>query len=221
MHLHDSELALLELWGSRVTTPRVEVQSHVDWWLLHTVSHKTFDDKYKKSLMNLCNFHTAKCYLLHLFCWRQWHPVTVDFRVLYNVPTYLLTNSRVQTPHLVNLNEDPLMSECLVYYIKEGLTRVGRPNNASVTQDIQLSGSHILDEHCVFNNQDGTPSVQFAVAWSLRWVSRSDVSYNQKHTDVVCRRGNTDSVQVRDVLCKRQSDHWWDIVEDWQSCHLW
>uniref|UniRef100_A0AAY4AIT2 Kinesin motor domain-containing protein n=1 Tax=Denticeps clupeoides TaxID=299321 RepID=A0AAY4AIT2_9TELE len=27
------------------------------------------------------------------------------------------------TPHLVNLNEDPLMSECLLYYIKEGLTR--------------------------------------------------------------------------------------------------
>lgn len=28
-----------------------------------------------------------------------------------------------QTPHLVNLNEDPLMSECLLYYIKEGVTR--------------------------------------------------------------------------------------------------
>uniref|UniRef100_A0A8C5A947 Kinesin motor domain-containing protein n=1 Tax=Gadus morhua TaxID=8049 RepID=A0A8C5A947_GADMO len=27
------------------------------------------------------------------------------------------------TPHLVNLNEDPLMSECLLYYIKEGVTR--------------------------------------------------------------------------------------------------
>uniref|UniRef100_A0A7N6B9H9 Kinesin motor domain-containing protein n=1 Tax=Anabas testudineus TaxID=64144 RepID=A0A7N6B9H9_ANATE len=27
------------------------------------------------------------------------------------------------TPHLVNLNEDPLMSECLLYYIKEGFTR--------------------------------------------------------------------------------------------------
>ncbi|XP_056299309.1 kinesin-like protein KIF1C isoform X1 [Pseudoliparis swirei] len=26
------------------------------------------------------------------------------------------------TPHLVNLNEDPLMSECLLYYIKEGFT---------------------------------------------------------------------------------------------------
>lgn len=28
-----------------------------------------------------------------------------------------------QTPHLVNLNEDPLMSECLLYYIKDGVTR--------------------------------------------------------------------------------------------------
>uniref|UniRef100_A0AAZ3NX52 Kinesin motor domain-containing protein n=1 Tax=Oncorhynchus tshawytscha TaxID=74940 RepID=A0AAZ3NX52_ONCTS len=28
------------------------------------------------------------------------------------------------TPHLVNLNEDPLMSECLLYYIKEGVTRL-------------------------------------------------------------------------------------------------
>ena len=27
-----------------------------------------------------------------------------------------------QTPHLVNLNEDPSMSECLLYYIKEGET---------------------------------------------------------------------------------------------------
>lgn len=28
-----------------------------------------------------------------------------------------------QTPHLVNLNEDPLMSECLLYHIKDGITR--------------------------------------------------------------------------------------------------
>jgi len=52
------------------------------------------------------------------------------------------------------------MSECLVYYIKDGLTRVGRPNNVAVTQDIQLSGCHILDEHCVFNNQDGMFNVK-------------------------------------------------------------
>ncbi|XP_050840750.1 kinesin-like protein KIF1C, partial [Serinus canaria] len=28
-----------------------------------------------------------------------------------------------KTPHLVNLNEDPLMSECLLYHIKDGVTR--------------------------------------------------------------------------------------------------
>lgn len=30
-----------------------------------------------------------------------------------------------KTPHLVNLNEDPFMSECLLYYIKDGITKVG------------------------------------------------------------------------------------------------
>lgn len=46
------------------------------------------------------------------------------------------------------------MSECLIYYIKDGLTRVGS-GDANVAQDIQLSGSHILSEHCVFENKDG------------------------------------------------------------------
>uniref|UniRef100_A0AAJ7SMS1 Kinesin-like protein n=1 Tax=Petromyzon marinus TaxID=7757 RepID=A0AAJ7SMS1_PETMA len=56
-----------------------------------------------------------------------------------------------KTPHLVNLNEDPLMSECLLYYIKGGLTRVGR-GDATVRQDIVLSGQHILEEHCLFHS---------------------------------------------------------------------
>ncbi|XP_077355990.1 kinesin-like protein KIF1C isoform X2 [Festucalex cinctus] len=49
------------------------------------------------------------------------------------------------TPHLVNLNEDPLMSECLLYYIKEGFTRVGQQD-----VDIKLSGHFIKEIHCVF-----------------------------------------------------------------------
>ncbi|XP_074031970.1 kinesin family member unc-104 isoform X5 [Leptinotarsa decemlineata] len=57
------------------------------------------------------------------------------------------------TPHLVNLNEDPFMSECLIYYIKEGLTRIGS-DQANMPQDIQLCGSHIKSEHCVFENKD-------------------------------------------------------------------
>uniref|UniRef100_A0A8B9KCY1 plus-end-directed kinesin ATPase n=1 Tax=Astyanax mexicanus TaxID=7994 RepID=A0A8B9KCY1_ASTMX len=56
-----------------------------------------------------------------------------------------------KTPHLVNLNEDPLMSECLLYYIKDGITRVGR-EDAMRRQDIVLSGHFIKDEHCTFTN---------------------------------------------------------------------
>ena len=60
-----------------------------------------------------------------------------------------------KTPHLVNLNEDPNLSECLLYYIKDGLTRLGT-HEANVPQDIQLSGSHILKEHCTFENRNNT-----------------------------------------------------------------
>ncbi|XP_036410442.1 kinesin-like protein KIF1A isoform X6 [Megalops cyprinoides] len=59
-----------------------------------------------------------------------------------------------KTPHLVNLNEDPLMSECLLYYIKDGMTRVGR-EDASSRQDIVLSGHFIKDEHCTFTSTTG------------------------------------------------------------------
>ncbi|XP_076405771.1 kinesin-like protein KIF1A isoform X11 [Peromyscus maniculatus bairdii] len=56
-----------------------------------------------------------------------------------------------KTPHLVNLNEDPLMSECLLYYIKDGVTRVGR-EDAERRQDIVLSGHFIKEEHCIFRS---------------------------------------------------------------------
>ncbi|KAM6963342.1 kinesin-like protein KIF1A [Aplochiton taeniatus] len=59
-----------------------------------------------------------------------------------------------KTPHLVNLNEDPLMSECLLYYIKDGMTRVGRVD-ANSRQDIVLSGHFIKDEHCTFTSTTG------------------------------------------------------------------
>lgn len=49
--------------------------------------------------------------------------------------------------YLVNLNSDPAMNELLVYYLKER-TLVGRAD-ASVEQDIQLSGIGIQPEHAV------------------------------------------------------------------------
>ena len=41
------------------------------------------------------------------------------------------------------------MSECLLYYIKDGITNVGSAES-NIPQDIQLSGSHIDAEHCQF-----------------------------------------------------------------------
>lgn len=54
-------------------------------------------------------------------------------------------------PFIVNLNEDPLMSECLMYQIKTGKTRVGRQDGSSQCE-IRLSGSNIQDEHCWFEH---------------------------------------------------------------------
>ncbi|ORX63090.1 kinesin-domain-containing protein [Hesseltinella vesiculosa] len=84
------------------------------------------------------------------------------------------------TPHLVNLNEDPLMSECLLYQIKPGTTLVGRLEAAPVSsattdadddrraddkstanqqQCIRLTGANILDQHCRFENTDGEVTI--------------------------------------------------------------
>ena len=49
-------------------------------------------------------------------------------------------------PHLVNLNEDPQLSEMLLYVLKEGETKVGREGTKSDI-DIQLFGALIADEH--------------------------------------------------------------------------
>ncbi|KAJ2018975.1 hypothetical protein GGI14_001918 [Coemansia sp. S680] len=51
------------------------------------------------------------------------------------------------TPHLVNLSEDPLMSECLVYNLKPGHTTVGSGDDV----DIRLSASGgVAPRHCYF-----------------------------------------------------------------------
>ncbi|XP_077441325.1 kinesin-like protein KIF14 isoform X2 [Vanacampus margaritifer] len=61
-------------------------------------------------------------------------------------------------PNLVNLNEDPQLSEMLLYMIKEGRTAVGKlkPNS---THDIQLTGALIADQHCIITNTHGTVSI--------------------------------------------------------------
>lgn len=64
-------------------------------------------------------------------------------------------------PHLVNLSDDPLLAECLVYNLKPGITMVGNAEgetSADSRLGIKLKGTRILAEHCSFENNatDGT-----------------------------------------------------------------
>ncbi|CAK4032449.1 Kinesin unc-104 [Lecanosticta acicola] len=72
-------------------------------------------------------------------------------------------------PHLVNLSDDPLLAECLVYNLKPGTTTVGNVEtnaanegeepNGQTAVDIRLNGSKILHDHCTFENVDGAVTV--------------------------------------------------------------
>lgn len=73
-------------------------------------------------------------------------------------------------PHLVNLNEDALMNECLLYQLKEGSTVVGNVESPINTINIRLSGSKILDEHCRFENLDGVVTLH-AMPGSMTMVN--------------------------------------------------
>jgi kinesin family protein 1 len=70
-------------------------------------------------------------------------------------------------PHLLNLNQDPLLSSVLIYYIKEGVTRIGR-SDADIPQDIQLNGLTICKgNHTYFmflNNFKSTVSLKITTA---------------------------------------------------------
>uniref|UniRef100_A0A8C6H2T5 plus-end-directed kinesin ATPase n=1 Tax=Mus spicilegus TaxID=10103 RepID=A0A8C6H2T5_MUSSI len=93
-----------------------------------------------------------------------------------------------KTPHLVNLNEDPLMSECLLYYIKDGITRVGQAD-AERRQDIVLSGAHIKEEHCLFRSERSNTG---EVIVTLEPCERSETYVNGKRVahPVQLRSGN-------------------------------
>ncbi|KAJ5999836.1 hypothetical protein N7481_000245 [Penicillium waksmanii] len=61
-------------------------------------------------------------------------------------------------PHLVNLSDDPLLAECLVYNIKPGSTTVGHMDQGT-NVDIRLNGSKILQQHCTFENADNVVTI--------------------------------------------------------------
>ncbi|CAM4707447.1 unnamed protein product [Caretta caretta] len=88
------------------------------------------------------------------------------------------------TPHLVNLNEDPLMSECLLYHIKDGVTRVGQ-----VDVDIKLTGQFINEQHCLFRSRTG-PAGEAIVTLEPCEGAETYVNGKQVTEPLVLRSGN-------------------------------
>ncbi|KZS92630.1 kinesin-domain-containing protein [Sistotremastrum niveocremeum HHB9708] len=82
-------------------------------------------------------------------------------------------------PHLVNLNEDPLMSECLIYQLKNGRTMVGRLDSEKPAA-IRLSGESILEEHCYFENTDGKVFL-YAMPESTTFLNGKQIDTSQPY----------------------------------------
>ncbi|KAI0829273.1 kinesin-domain-containing protein [Trametes gibbosa] len=82
-------------------------------------------------------------------------------------------------PHLVNLNEDPLMSECLIYQLKNGRTDVGRLDSDKPAT-IKLSGESITEEHCYFDNNGGKVTLH-AMPGSVTFLNGRQINPGEAH----------------------------------------
>merc|ERR1711881_671221 len=51
-------------------------------------------------------------------------------------------------PHIVNLNEDSMLSGVILHFLKEGVSKIGRKDTSP---DIALSGLSISSEHAIIS----------------------------------------------------------------------
>lgn len=70
-------------------------------------------------------------------------------------------NIDISVPRLVNLNQDPLFSECLVYYIPDGSITIGSKESDA---DVLLTGPDIIGKHCMLRFDESTRQVILAVS---------------------------------------------------------
>jgi predicted component of type VI protein secretion system len=61
--------------------------------------------------------------------------------------------SSANLPRLVNLNQDPLLSGALIYYLQPGETKLGSGEELQKPR-IQLLGLGVAESHCTINHKD-------------------------------------------------------------------
>ncbi|KAJ1486937.1 hypothetical protein T484DRAFT_1889859 [Baffinella frigidus] len=78
------------------------------------------------------------------------------------------------TPQLINLNEDPLMTECLVYFLASGTTVMGSSVDEQDSDDgsngIPLVGQTIAPLHCSIKNVNGQVTIE-AIEGAVTFVN--------------------------------------------------
>jgi len=62
-------------------------------------------------------------------------------------------------PHIVNLHEDPMLSELVMYVFKKGKTTIGRKTQDGHKPDITLSGLNIAKNHAMVTNENSTVTI--------------------------------------------------------------
>ncbi|XP_065676074.1 kinesin-like protein KIF28 [Hydra vulgaris] len=87
-----------------------------------------------------------------------------------------------RVPHLVNLNEDPMLSCVILHFLKEGQVRIGRKESSP---DIAMSGLSISSEHAIITNKNGEVSVKPANSGAKTKVNGIVITGEQilKHHD--------------------------------------
>lgn len=91
----------------------------------------------------------------------------------------------ISLPRVINLNQDPLFSECLVYYVPEGKVLAGAKESQA---DILLSGPDVIAEHAILHHDSNDGHVLLEVlGGALVFVngeivdSISNINYNNKN----------------------------------------
>ncbi|XP_078263384.1 stAR-related lipid transfer protein 9-like [Rhinoraja longicauda] len=64
-----------------------------------------------------------------------------------------------QLPHLISVDEDILSTGVSLYYLREGITKIGRID-AEAEQDIVLQGPWVEKEHCTVHNDNGIVTLE-------------------------------------------------------------
>ncbi|KAJ1103576.1 hypothetical protein NDU88_000997 [Pleurodeles waltl] len=90
--------------------------------------------------------------------WSDRDPITTEYNVDINKGKAGVTIDS-SVPHLVGVDDDILSTGVVLYYLREGTTKIGRKDSGQ-DQDIVLPGQWIERHHCIIENTSGAVTLR-------------------------------------------------------------